>query len=47
VTADELIKLMLTEPRLIRRPLLLKGDVLVVGAEPKSLEQLFGGGNRA
>jgi len=46
VTENELFKLMLAEPRLIRRPLLLKGDVLAVGAEPKSLEQMFGGGNR-
>jgi len=46
VTENELFKLMLTEPRLVRRPLLLKGDVLAVGAEPKALEQLFEGDNR-
>ncbi len=41
---DELIRLMLQEPRLIRRPMVRIGDELVVGANPKSLESALGGG---
>ena len=35
---DDLVRLMLQEPRLIRRPLVQIGDVLVIGADIKGLE---------
>ena len=36
---DELVRLMLQEPRLIRRPMVQVGDELVIGADSKSLER--------
>ncbi len=36
---ERMIALMLEEPRLIRRPILAVGDTLVVGADPKAIEQ--------
>ena len=38
---DQLIRLMLEEPRLIRRPLVLVGDQLIVGTDRKAMEQAF------
>ena len=38
---DQLIRLMAEEPRLIRRPLIQLGDVLIVGTDKKALDQLF------
>ena len=39
---DQLLKVMLEEPRLIRRPLILAGDDLVVGTDKKAMAELFG-----
>ena len=36
---DELVRLMLQEPRLIRRPLIQIGDELIVGTNTKVLER--------
>jgi arsenate reductase-like glutaredoxin family protein len=40
VSDEELIRLMATEPRLIRRPLVLVGDRLIVGADLDALRAL-------
>ena len=37
---EELIDLMLKEPRLIRRPLIRTGTKLIIGANPKELSTL-------
>ena len=37
---DELIELMAAEPRLIRRPLVLADDRLVIGADPGAIARL-------
>ena len=42
VTADELIRLMLDEPRLIRRPLIQVGDRVIVGTDKKAMAEAFG-----
>ena len=39
---DEMVRLMLEEPRLIRRPLTKIGDKLVVGSREKDLEEALG-----
>ena len=41
VTADELIRLMLDEPRLIRRPLIRVDGRLVVGTDKKAMAEAF------
>ena len=41
-TADELIRLMLDEPRLIRRPLIQVDGRLVVGTDKKAMAEVFG-----
>lgn len=38
----DLVRLMLQEPRLIRRPIVHIGDELIIGADSKKLEQAFG-----
>ena len=38
---DDLIRLMLEEPRLIRRPLVKVGDRLVVGTDKKAMAEVF------
>ncbi|MBI4202014.1 MAG: hypothetical protein HY532_02710 [Chloroflexi bacterium] len=38
-TAEELIRLMLGEPRLIRRPILKAGQRLVIGADLRAMEE--------
>ena len=38
---DDLVHLMLKEPRLIRRPIILVNDTLVVGSDRKSINELF------
>ena len=43
LTDDDLIRLMLQEPRLIRRPMVQIGDELIVGADTKRLERAFQG----
>ncbi len=40
VSDEELIRLMAAEPRLIRRPLVLAGGRLIVGADPDALRAL-------
>ena len=40
---DDLIRLMLEEPRLVRRPLIRKGAVLVVGTDKRAMAELFPG----
>ena len=42
VTADELIHLMLDEPRLIRRPLIRVDGRLIVGTDKKAMAEAFG-----
>ncbi len=39
---DQLLRLMLEEPRLIRRPLVQVGEQLIIGADRKALERLLG-----
>ena len=39
---DDLVRLMLQEPRLIRRPMFQVGDDLVVGADKKVMEKVLG-----
>ena len=42
LTDEELIPLMLQEPRLIRRPLIQVGEELIVGANRQALEEALG-----
>lgn len=42
VTDDELISLMVGEPRLIRRPLIQVKGRLVVGTDKKAMAEVFG-----
>lgn len=44
ITADELIRLMLDEPRLIRRPLIRVDGRLVVGTDKKAMAEAFPSG---
>jgi len=37
---EELLRLMAGEPRLIRRPLVVAGERVVVGADPQALEDV-------
>ena len=43
LTEDDLIRLIMGEPRLIRRPLVRMGDQLLVGGNLKELEQALSG----
>ena len=43
VSADELIRLMVGEPRLIRRPLIQVEGQLVVGTDKKAMAEAFPG----
>ncbi len=40
---DDLIRLMLEEPRLVRRPRIRKGARLVVGTDKRAMAELFPG----
>ncbi len=42
LTDDELVEMMVAEPRLIRRPLIQVGDDLVVGTDKKAMARVFG-----
>ena len=42
-SADELIRHMVAEPRLIRRPLILMDGRLIVGSDKKAMAEVFGG----
>ena len=44
VTADELIRLMLDEPRLIRRPLIQIEGRVIVGTDKKAMAEAFPSG---
>ena len=44
VSADELIRLMLEEPRLIRRPLIQVEGRLIVGTDKKAMAEAFPSG---
>ena len=39
---NQLLKMMVEEPRLVRRPLIQAGDKLVVGTDKKAMTQVFG-----
>ena len=41
LTEDDLIRLMLEEPRLIRRPLIKVGDRVLVGTDRKAMAEVF------
>jgi Spx/MgsR family transcriptional regulator len=40
---EEVVRLLASEPRLLRRPIVEAGDRLIVGFEPKALEDLIAG----
>ena len=44
IPEEEMLKLMLQEPRLVRRPLIKLGDRLLVGGNIKVIEEALGGG---
>ena len=44
ITDDEMVRLMLEEPRLMRRPIVEAGSELVVGADYAALEGVLGQG---
>jgi len=41
LSEDDLIRLMLEEPRLIRRPLIKVGDRVLVGTDKKAMAEVF------
>ena len=43
VSEDAMLRLMLEEPRLLRRPVTRVGDKLIIGSSPKMLEQELAG----
>jgi arsenate reductase-like glutaredoxin family protein len=43
IAEDEMVKLMLQEPRLVRRPLIKVGDRLLVGGNIKAIEAALAG----
>ena len=45
VSADELIRLMVEQPRLIRRPLIYTGDRLFAGTDKATMAEAFPGYN--
>ena len=38
---DELVRLMIEEPRLIRRPLIQRGDEVLIGTDADAMERAF------
>ena len=40
-TPARLLELMLAEPRLVRRPLVARGEAIAVGSDPAALARLF------
>ena len=45
VSSDELIRLMIKQPRLIRRPLIYTGDRLFAGTDKEAMAETFPGYN--
>jgi len=43
IAEDEMVKLMLREPRLVRRPLIKIGDRLLLGGNIKIIEEALAG----
>lgn len=43
VSEDEMLRLILEEPRLMRRPVARVGDKLLIGSSPKMIEQELAG----
>jgi arsenate reductase-like glutaredoxin family protein len=43
LSEQEMLQLMLKEPRLVRRPLVCVGDRLLVGANEKAVQAAFAG----
>ena len=43
LSQDDLIRLMMEEPRLVRRPIVKVGGRLLVGATPKTMEAALAG----
>lgn len=41
LSEDELLRLMLKEPRLVRRPLIVVGGRLIVGGDKKAMRETF------
>lgn len=41
LTQEEMLHLMAQEPALIRRPIITRGQELVIGLDPKGLDALF------
>ncbi|MDP6514019.1 MAG: ArsC/Spx/MgsR family protein [SAR202 cluster bacterium] len=42
ISDDQLLKMMVDEPRLVRRPLIHSGDELVIGTDKKAMARVFG-----
>ena len=42
ISDDQLLKMMVDEPRLVRRPLIQFGDELVIGTDKKAMARVFG-----
>lgn len=42
LTADAWLDLLAKEPKMLRRPLIVGGDTLVIGYDEKGLKQLLG-----
>ena len=42
ISEDEMVRLMLEQPRLIRRPMVEVGDELIIGADQKALDRVLG-----
>ena len=43
LSEDDLVRLMIEEPRLVRRPLIRVGDKLVVGTDKRAMAEAFPG----
>ena len=43
LSEDDLVRLMIEEPRLVRRPLIRAGDKLVVGTDKRAMAEAFPG----
>ena len=41
LSGDQLVELMLAEPKMIRRPLIVMNDKLIIGSDIKAVERAF------